>query len=80
MTEITLKRVMMRPARPGGRPGGWSYSWTTPEDITWNFPDGTSRPGPRAGSYVSYGSGLDALRGMLRRKYPTARLIESWKS
>jgi hypothetical protein len=59
---------------------GWYYSYTTPADIDWPSADGTSRPGPRAGQYVGYGSGLDGLRSLLRRKYPGAKLTETWKT
>jgi len=77
---ITIRREQ----RIGGIPPrplrAWGYSWTTPEDITWTSPDGTSRPGPRAGEYVTFGAGLDALRQMLRRKYGRGvQIRESWK-
>lgn len=66
-----------------GRPGTMGklcYEYTTPVDITWNYADGTSRPGPRAGSYVDHGSGLSELRSMLRRKFGrNITIIETWK-
>jgi len=78
-TTITLKRAALAPARPGGRPLGWCYSYTTPVDVDWRSADGTIRPGPRAGEYITYGRGLDALRGMLRRKYgPAVKIVTTW--
>ncbi len=72
--EIKIRRYELR-GRPGSRPST-AYEYTTPADIPW--PGG--RPGPRAGQYVNYGSGLADLRDMLRRKYGrNVKLTETWK-
>jgi hypothetical protein len=75
--EIKLKR---EPHYGGVQVERRLDSYTTPADIDWPSADGTSRPGPRAGQYVGYGSGLDGLRSLLRRKYPGAKLTETWKT
>lgn len=81
-TEIKIRRSVLY-GNPGGRATrrlGWTYEYTTPVDIEWTSADGTTRPGPRAGEYISYGRGLAGLRSMLRRKFPGARLTETWKA
>jgi hypothetical protein len=80
--QIKVKRERQYPvvARPGPA-WHWLYSYTTPEDITWNFPDGTSRPGPRAGEWISFGTRLVDLRDVLRRKYGRhVQITETWKA
>lgn len=79
--RIAVRRTPMRNAAPGRRPGApWAYDWQTPDDITWTRPDGTTRPGPRAGGWVAYGTSLTELRAMLRRKFGPAAVIEpTWE-
>jgi hypothetical protein len=78
---IAVRRQPNVNAAPGRRaPAPWCYSWQTPKDITWTHPDGTTRPGPRAGGWLTYGNSLVELRAMLRRKYgPGVRTDETWK-
>jgi hypothetical protein len=79
MTEIRIRRSPLRQARIGGRPLGFVYDFVTPADITWNYRDGTSRPGPRAGSCSAGNRPIAELRAYLRRTYPDAELAEEWK-
>lgn len=59
----------------------WIYDYTTPVDVTWTGSDGSVRPGPRAGGWIEYGTGLGALRDMLRRKHGRGvRITETWKA
>ena len=76
--RITIKRDRQYPAVARRGPAWrWVYSYSTPVDVTW--PDG--RPGPRAGEYITYGTGLADLRSMLRRKYGRdAQITETWKA
>lgn len=73
--EITLKREPYDTRRGTA----WTYSYTTPVDVDWRNQDGTTRPGPRAGEFISYGTGLTSLRDMLRHKYGRAVVIrQAW--
>jgi hypothetical protein len=72
---VKIKREQGANARPGMRPPGWVYSYTTPVDVNYG-----ARRGPRAGEYIVYGKGLAGLRDMLRRKHGRGvTLIETWK-
>jgi hypothetical protein len=78
-TTIRVRRSPLRQARVGGRPLGWVYDYVTPVDIDWHSADGTSRPGPRAGSWTAANRPIADLRKYLRRTYPNAELVEEWK-
>lgn len=74
---IRVQREQMFNGYQALRSFSWSYRYTTPLDIT--LLDGS--PGPRAGEFVPYGTGLASLRDMLRLKYGTdALIIETWKA
>ena len=79
VTEIKLRRYTLTSSFPG-RVGRLSYEYQTPVDIDWPNGDGTSRPGPRAGAWTGApGSGIADTRQRLRRMFPGAHLIETWK-
>ena len=78
---IQIKRDRGQNARPGLRAPGWVYSYSTPVDVDWGNSDGTTRPGPRAGEFITYGSGLGSLRDMLRRKHGRdVILVQTWET
>lgn len=77
--QIRIRRSQLRQARIGGRPLGWVYDYVTPVDIDWKNRDGTTRPGPRAGSWTAANRPLGDLRSYLRRNFPGVTLIEEWK-
>lgn len=77
--EIRIRRSELRQARIGGRPLGWVYDYVTPVDIDWKSADGTTRPGPRAGSWTAANRPIADLRKYLRRTFPDATLVEEWK-
>jgi hypothetical protein len=79
MTTIRIRRSPLRQARVGGRPLGWVYDYITPVDIDWKNHDGTTRPGPRAGSWTAANRPIADLRKYLHRTFPDATLFEEWK-
>lgn len=59
----------------------WTYSWTTPEPIHYRDASGEIYNSVPAGTWISYGKGIIALRDMLKRKFgPNVKLIETWKA
>jgi hypothetical protein len=62
---ITVTRFKLYPAR--GRSGRYAWKWS------YNY---TVSGDPMV---CQYGAGLGDLRAMLRRKYPKATIVETWK-
>ncbi len=63
-TVITVKRSKLYPA--GGRSRRFEWKWTYDYHV-----DG--------GPVCQYGPGLADLKAVLKRKFPTARIVETWK-
>jgi hypothetical protein len=59
----------------------WLYSYTTPVDVEYVIPSVSStRQGPRAGDWITYGHGLEDLRYVLRRKFGRdVKIVETWE-
>lgn len=57
------------------------YEFVTPVDIDWKNADGSTRPGPRAGSWTGCpGSGLADAKKILKRTFGSSTtFIETWK-
>jgi hypothetical protein len=78
VTEINLRRYRL--TSDLHRRVKLCYEYQTPVDIDWDNGDGTTRPGPRAGNWTDApGSGIADTRQRMRRMFPGARLIETWK-
>lgn len=77
-TEIQVRRFTLRSDMY--RYASFGYEYRTPVDIDWRNADGTTRPGPRAGSWTpAPGKGIADARRILKGMFPGAELTETWK-
>jgi hypothetical protein len=71
---INVRRHQLVSAFPGRRPMGFTYSWQLPETRVLQRRDGTQLV-QLAGSWIECGTGIDALRGYLKRAYGRGVII-----
>lgn len=75
--EFTIRRSRNIGGIPP-KPLGWVYEWQPSQDVP--FPAYKNNTVP-AGTWVVYGTSLDMLRQMLRRRFGAdAKITEEWKA